>query len=123
MRRRRPTTRVVGRTEIKDPKHPLRYVIEYPIKTMNFMPKDNSYQIDTGPLLVPDFDLEAESAVIDRLEMAHVAYNHKYPDLAEFILRKPTAVTDDSGNELCQILHYSKVRVDSAQNTLLAGMA
>ena len=113
---------LVGRTEIKDPQLPLRYVIEYPIKTMNFMPKDNSYQIDTGPLLVPDFDLEANSA-IDRLEMAHVAFNHKHPNLAEFILRKPTPVTDDSGKELCQILHYSKVRVDSARNTLLAGMA
>ncbi len=113
---------LVGRTEIKDPQLPLRYVIEYPIKTMNFMPKDNSYQIDTGPLLVPDFDLE-ETAVIDRLEMAHVAHNHKAPNLAEFILRKPTPVTDDSGQELCQILHYSKVRVDSARNTLLAGMA
>ena len=113
---------LVGRSEIKDPQLPLRYVIEYPIKTMNFMPKDNSYQIDTGPLLVPDFDLEANSA-IDRLEMAHVAFNHKHPNLAEFILRKPTPVTDDSGKELCQILHYSKVRVDSARNTLLAGMA
>ena len=113
---------LVGRSEIKDPQLPLRYVIEYPIKTMNFMPQDNSYQIDTGPLLVPDFDLEANSA-IDRLEMAHVAFNHKHPNLAEFILRKPTPVTDDSGKELCQILHYSKVRVDSARNTLLAGMA
>ncbi len=112
---------LVGRTEIKDPKLPLRYVIEYPIKTMNFMPRDNSYQIDTGPLLVPDFDLEAES-VIDRLEMAHVAFNHKHPELAEFILRQPTPVTDEEGKELCRILHYSKVRVDSAQNTLLAGM-
>ena len=97
-------------------------VIEYPIKTMNFMPKDNSYQIDTGPLLVPDFDLD-EAAVIDRLEMAHVAFNHKAPDLAEFILRQPTAVTDEEGRELCRILHYSKVRVDSARNTLLAGIA
>ncbi len=112
---------LVGRTEIKDPKLPLRYVIEYPIKTMNIMPRDNSYQIDTGPLLVPDFDLEAES-VIDRLEMAHVAFNHKHPELAEFILRQPTPVTDEEGKELCRILHYSKVRVDSARNTLLAGM-
>ena len=112
---------LVGRTEIKDPRLPLRYVIEYPIKTMNFMPTDNSYQIDTGPLLVPDFDREAEP-VIDRLEMAHVAFNHKHPELAEFILRQPTPVMDDEGKELCRILHYSKVRVDSAQNTLLAGM-
>ena len=113
---------LVGRTEIKDPQDPLRYVIEYPIKTMNFMPTDNSYQIDTGPLLVPDFDLDQASA-IDRLEMAHVAFNHKAPDLAEFILRQPTPVLDDEGRELCRVLHYSKVRVHTARNTLLAGVA
>ena len=113
---------LVGRTEIKDPRRPLRYVIEYPIKTMNFMPEDNSYQIDTGPLLVPDFDLDQASA-IDRLEMAHVAFNHKAPELAEFILRQPTPVMDETGRELCRVLHYSKVRVDSARNTLLAGIA
>ena len=113
---------LVGRTEIKDPQRPLRYVIEYPIKTMNIMPKDNSYQIDTGPLLVPDYDLD-QAAVIDRLEMAHVAFNHKAPNLAEFILRQPTPVMDESNRELCRVLHYSKVRVHSARNTLLAGMA
>jgi len=83
---------------------------------------DNSCQIDTGPLLVPDFDLDQEWA-IDRLEMAHVAFNHKAPDLAEFILRQPTPVIDEAGRELCQVLHYSKVRVHSARNTLLAGTA
>ena len=113
---------LVGRTEIKDPRRPLRYVIEYPIKTMNFMPTDNSYQIDTGPLLVPDFDSEATST-IDRLEMAHVAFNHKAPDLAEFILRQPTPILDEANRELCRVLHYSKVNVHSARNTLLAGMA
>lgn len=113
---------LVGRTEIKDPQRPLRYVIEYPIKTMNIMPKDNSYQIDTGPLLVPDYDLD-QAEVIDRLEMAHVAFNHKAPNLAEFILRQPTPVMDESNRELCRVLHYSKVRVHSARNTLLAGMA
>jgi len=113
---------LVGRTEIKDPQRPLRYVIEYPIKTMNIMPKDNSYQVDTGPLLVPDFDLD-QASIIDRLEMAHVAFNHKAPDLAEFILRQPTAIRDESNRELCRVLHYSKVRVHAARNTLLAGMA
>ena len=27
-----------------------------PIKTMNFMPKTNSFQVDTGPILVPDYE-------------------------------------------------------------------
>ena len=101
---------------------PFGKIIEYPVKTMNFMPKDNSCQIDTGPLLVPDFDLEEDSA-IDRLEMAHVAFNHKAPDLAEFNLRQPTPVIDEAGRELCRVLHYCKVRVHPARNTLPAGTA
>ena len=46
----------------------------------------------TGPVLVPDFT-SAQANTIDRLELAHVAYNRL--DWAEFILRRPTAITAD----------------------------
>ena len=108
---------LVGRTQIDDPGGKLRYVLEYPIKTMNFQPKTNSFQVDTGPLLVPDFDSK-EQQPIDRLEMAHVAYNQL--DRAEFILRRPTTVKDDDKRPLCDVLHYSKVREDRAQNAIFA---
>jgi len=109
---------LVGRTTIRDPKRRERYVLEYPIKTMNFRPENASFQVDTGPLLVPDFD-SAEPNAIDRLEMAHVAYNRL--DRAEFILRRPTPICDADGTELCRVLHYSEVREHPASTQMLSG--
>ena len=96
---------------------PSAYILEYPIKTMNFMPKTNSFQVDTGPILVPEYESNAKQP-INRLEMAYVAYNRL--DRAEFILRRPTPISDAQGKQLCQVLHYSKVREDDAKNVLLA---
>ncbi len=108
---------LVARTRISDPDRPLDYVLEYPIRTMNFQPKTNSFQVDTGPLLVPDFKSQQERA-IDRLEMAYVAYNRM--DRAEFILRRPTPVPGEKGETLCHVLHYAEVREDTAVNELFA---
>lgn len=109
---------LVGRTQTHDPKQERRYVLEYPIKTMNFRPESASFQVDTGPLLVPDFTADTERA-IDQLEMAHIAYNRL--DRAEFILRRPTPITDESGHALCTVLHYSEVREYPAQTQILSG--
>jgi hypothetical protein len=57
---------------------------------MNICPEVPAFQVDTGPLLVPDFT-SAQTNTIDRLELAHVAYNRL--DWAEFILRRATAIT------------------------------
>lgn len=107
---------LVARTEIRDPKRKERYVLEYPIKTMNFQPETPSFQVDTGPLLVPDFASSAE-AFIDRLEMAHVAYNRL--DRAEFIVRRPTPISDAKDAE--RVLHYSEVREIPAKTVMLTG--
>src|SRR5262249_46449812 len=109
---------LIGRTEFRDPKRKERYVLEYPIKTMNFAPLTPSFQVDTGPLLAPDFTSTASSP-IDRLEMAHIAYNRF--DRAEFILRRPTPIKDIEGKELCRVLHYSEAREYAAQNRILTG--
>jgi hypothetical protein len=113
-------TPLVGRTQIEDPNGQVSYILEYPIKTMNFMPKTNSFQVDTGPILVPDYESKADRP-INRLEMAYIAYNRL--DRAEFILRRPTRINDEQGKQLCQVLHYSKVREDKARNVLLAATA
>jgi len=110
---------LVGRTQIDDPNGQVSWIMEYPIKTMNFMPKTNSFQVDTGPILVPDYESEANEP-INRLEMAHVAYNRL--DRAEFILRRPTPINNEEGKPLCEVLHYSKVREEKARNVLLAAM-
>ena len=112
---------LVGRTEIRDPHTGRRYVLEYPIKTMNFRPENASFQVDTGPVLVPDLSAKADCE-IDRMEMAHIAYNHRFYDRrAEFILRRPTPVTDDGGRTVTQVLHYSEIREYPARTVLLAG--
>jgi hypothetical protein len=108
---------LVARTEIDDSKKNRRYVLEYPIRTMNFEPISNSFQVDTGPLLVPDLDSDAPRA-IDRFEIAHVVYNRL--DQAEFILRRPTPIQDANGKELCRVQHYSEVKVYPARNELFA---
>ena len=109
---------LIGRTRISEPERGLSYVLEYPIKTMNFRPENSSFQVDTGPLLVPDFD-SGEPRTIDRLEMAHVVYNRL--DYAEFILRRPTPINDEQGRELTRVLHYSEVRKFPAVTEILTG--
>ncbi len=111
---------LVGRTVIQDDAKKERYSIEYPIRTMNFRPENGSFQVDTGPLLVPDKTSKA-AKVIDRLEMAHVVY--KSLDFAEFILRRPTPVKDKSGKELYQTLYYSEIAEWKAATVILSGEA
>jgi hypothetical protein len=110
---------LVGRTELTDPDGRRRYLLQYPIKTMNFQPKTNSFQVDTGPVLTPDFNAPAGPSV-DRLELAHVAYNRL--DRAEFILRRPTPIRNTAGAELCRVLDYSEAREDAAKNQIVAGV-
>ena len=105
---------LVGRTEIRGEGR--TYVLEYPIRTMNFRPENSSFQVDTGPLLAPDLE-SGEKKSINRLEMAHIAYNRL--DRAELILRRPTLITDDAGREMTQVLHYSEVRQHPAATQIL----
>ncbi len=107
---------LVGRTEIRGEGR--TYVLEYPIRTMNFRPENSSFQVDTGPLLAPDLE-SGEEKSINRLEMAHIAYNRL--DRAELILRRPTPIADDAGREMARALHYSEVRQHPALTQILTG--
>jgi hypothetical protein len=111
---------LVGRTVLEDEARGERYLLEYPVRTINFRPENGSFQVDTGPLLVPDRGSKA-TKVIDRLEMAHVVY--KTLDHAEFILRRPTPVKDKSGKELYRTLYYSETAEWKAATVILAGDA
>lgn len=108
-------TPMVGRTEFRDPVRKVRYVLEYPIKTMNFRPESASFQVDTGPLLVPDMKSNATKA-IDRLELAHVCYNQF--DRAEFILRRLTTSGDKGQGQPISIFEYSDVQEHPARNEI-----
>lgn len=108
---------IVAQTEIWDDARGMRAMIEYPVKTMNFHPERKRFQVDTGPLLLPDFASDSEHW-IEWFDMAHVAYNTF--DRAEFIIRRPTRV-EVEGDEVCRVHHYSEVRVHEAENRLLCG--
>lgn len=106
---------LVAQTEIRDTSRGMRALIEYPVKTMNFHPERKRFQVDTGPLLLPDFASVSEHW-IEWFDMAHVAYNTF--DRAEFIVRRPTPVLVN-GREVASAHHYSAIRVHDARNTLL----
>jgi hypothetical protein len=80
-----------GRTEIKDDASGTRAVLEYPLKTMNVLRKPMRYQVDTGPIIVPDFGSTAGMQV-ERFDIVHVVYNR--PDNGELILRRPKEVIE-----------------------------
>jgi hypothetical protein len=106
---------IVARTEIRSTEGHMRALIEYPVKTMNFHPERKRFQVDTGPILLPDFDCDSEHW-IEWFDVAHVVYNTF--DRAEFIIRRPTPV-EIGGRQVCRVHHYSDVRVHEARHTLI----
>lgn len=98
-----------ARTEVVDAGGGVRARLEYPIKTMNLMQDPPRFQVDTGPLILPDFQASVDHT-IECFEMAHVVY-HGF-DKAEFILRKPAP--DSTATD------YSVVQIAAARNEILA---
>lgn len=107
---------LVGRTKVLHPDGDYECTLEYPIKTMNFRPETPTFQVDTGPLVLPDFNSDDE-LMIDRLVMAHVAYNRL--DRAEFIIRRPTPIEAGDTTSGPAALHYSEVLEYQAYNQIL----
>jgi hypothetical protein len=107
---------LVARTEVENDTSGLRAVLEYPIHTMNFLTDRRRFQVDTGPLLFPDFSRRTDRW-INLFAVAHTCYNTA--DRAEFILRRPTPVVRD-GVAVCEVMHYSDIRCLPARNRLFA---
>ena len=86
-------------------------VAEYPVKTMNANERDGVYQTDTGPVLFPDLDADAES-LMPSLQLAFVAFNH--PDWSEWIIRAPVPVAQE-----IEVYHYHrKLRIEGRNEVL-----
>ena len=107
---------LIGRTELYDDARGLRAILEYPVKTMNVLSTPMRFQVDTGPLIVPDFASTLKRQ-IDRFDLAHVVYNRF--DKGEFILRKPKDIARKDGS-LTSVTDYSEVKVFSGRNTIFA---
>ena len=102
--------RLVARTEIEND----RYIalLEYPIKTMNANERENIYQPDTGPVLLPDLSREPAD-LIAGFELAFVAFN--CPTWIECLVRRRTPIAEG-----ISVYHYSQpVRYD-ARNQIIS---
>ena len=103
---------LVGRTELRYEGHTA--LLEYPIKTMNANAERPIWQVDTGPLIVPDWKRGGEGAIA-AFDLAFVVYHGL--DEAEFILRRPKEIAEHAP----PVEHYGTKLVTPARNSLLAG--
>jgi hypothetical protein len=86
--------------------------LEYPIKTINVSERENFYQVDTGPVLVPDAESHDGKHAISVLRLAFVAHNTL--GCTEFLVNVPTPV-----GEGISVNHYSRVMKVKAANTMI----
>jgi hypothetical protein len=107
---------IVSQTTLRNDELGLRATIECPVKTMNVSIKDRLYQVDTGPIAMPDLAKRYETP-LDALRLAFVAFNAA--DFADFVVEQPTPIVE-AGEEKCQIYHYSSPISLPAKNVLLA---
>jgi len=108
---------IVAQTEIWNSDTGLRAIIEYPVKSLNTVRKDDIYQIDTGPLAFPDLGQRSEK-LVDLISLAFVAFN--VPHFADFVIEVPTAIETASGTDGTQVHHYSRIISLDAENRLYA---
>lgn len=102
---------LISRTTVRDDKRGVTAVLEYPIRTINVVREPvTRFQVDTGPLIIPDFTRDTVH-LVEQFEMAYVVYNRF--DEAEFTLRKPV----DIGGAMTT--DYSEIRILPAKNEVL----
>ena len=75
-----------------DPQSNLRVTVEYPVNLINVNRKDATFQVCTGPLILPDLTTW-DGQKVDRVFLAHVAITAF--DYVEFILRREVAVAPE----------------------------
>ena len=101
--------RLAAQTKINDERY--ETTIVYPIKTMNASERDNIYQTDTGPVLLPDLSREPDE-LITGFELAFSAFNSPY--WIEFISRAKTPVAEG-----IFVYHYSQPSRRNAENRII----
>lgn len=105
---------LVATTELRDEATGQRGVLMYPVKTQNVVENPPQFQVDTGPILVPDFASTAPT-LIQRFDISHVVYNRL--TRAEFIARRPVVVGERDGSPV-SVTDYSVITTHPAENHL-----
>lgn len=107
---------IVTQTTIKNNNAGLTAIIECPCKTMNISHPKKMYQVDTGPVALPDLSRPYDIQ-IDRLNLAFIAFNK--PHFADFIIETATPIIEED-KEVATVYHYSKIVSIAAENKLFA---
>ena len=104
---------LIARTEIESLDGQIHATMEYPVTTMNVAPERELWQVDTGPVLFPDFEREVEQR-IEKLVPGFIVYNTAtYAELALY-----TDVQLAGGGTT---LHYANLRAVNVTNRLCSG--
>jgi hypothetical protein len=104
---------LIGRTELQSEDGQFRAIMEYPVTTMNVEPEKNIWQVDTGPVLFPDFNRKA-GQLVEQLIPAFTVYDSR--TYAEFTLR--SIVKLPAGGS---VHHYGDIRRLNVKNRLYRG--
>lgn len=107
---------IIGQTELRDEETGRTAVIEYPVKTLNRRRSEGLWQVDTGPVLLPDLSAPPDQWS-QTLRLAYIAF--RTWDWADFVVEQPTPVIAD-GEEVAQVYHYSGLMHMETRNVLLA---
>jgi hypothetical protein len=105
---------IVAQVEIAAGHSGLRAIIECPVKTMNTHREHDMYQVDTGPVMLPDLDRHERS--VDGLRLAYVAFN--VATFADFVVEVPTTIGEEAGQT--RIHHFSERLSLPSANRLFA---
>ena len=114
---------IVGQTEIRDDKTGRVAIIEFPIKTINFERDRKDWQVDTGPVILPDLSSRPEQWS-HTFQLAHIAFRTPY--WADFVIDQPTPIgreedtSEDADDETAaKTYHYSGQVHKTTRNVLL----
>lgn len=107
---------IVTQTEIRNQQTGLSAMIECPCKTMNINPSTKMYQVDTGPVVLPDLSQHYDEPM-DALNLAFIAFNA--PHFADFVIEAPVPIVEN-GQTVRTVLHYSEIKSFEAVNRIFA---
>ena len=107
---------LVAQTEIRNEDTGLRCVVEYPIKTMNISIDQSKWQVDTGPIALPDLTQRFDR-LLDSVRLAFAVFNASH--FCDFVIEQPTPIEQDE-QEVGQVYHYSNPLSFPAKNRILA---
>jgi hypothetical protein len=103
---------LVSQTEFSTPDG-THALLEYPVKVINASEREMFYQVDTGPVLVPDATAFDGTHGITALRLAFIAHNSL--GCTELLLNVPTPI-----GQGISVNHYSRTLKVAANNRIMA---